>query len=82
MVERCGLRIESFRLWMIGPIVSDLPYRLFAIYACVRWISARYEHDGSVVCLRKRDVVTALLVKWFISRSGVAHSSCSQAQSD
>jgi SAM-dependent methyltransferase len=63
MVERCGLRIESFKFVddLAPDVVSDLPYRLFAYaWLGVRWIfPKRYRNTMVAVCVpsEKRDVV-------------------------
>jgi SAM-dependent methyltransferase len=65
MVERCGLRIESFKFVddLAPDVVSDLPYRIFAYaWLGVRWIfPQRYRNTMVAVCApsERRDVVTA-----------------------
>jgi SAM-dependent methyltransferase len=65
LVERCGLRIESFKFVddLAPDIVSDLPYRLFAYaWLGVRWIfPQRYRNTMVAVCVssEEREVVSA-----------------------
>lgn len=64
MVERCGLRIESFRFVddLAPDVVSDLPYRLFTYaWLGVRWIfPQRYRNTMMAVCVpsEKRNAIT------------------------
>jgi SAM-dependent methyltransferase len=64
MVERCGLRIESFKFVddLAPDVVSDLPYRFFAYaWLGIRWIfPRRYRNTMVAVCVasEKRDFVT------------------------
>jgi len=90
MVERCGLRIESFRFVddLAPDVVSDLPYRLFAyLWLGVRWIfPQRYRNTMVVVCVpaEKGDVVTAAAREMVSSVAPGSRISAhvSQAQSD
>jgi len=65
MVERCGLRIESFQFVddLAPDVVFDLPYRLFAYaWLGIRWIfPRRYRNTMVAVCVpsRRQDVATA-----------------------
>lgn len=65
MVERCGLRIETFKFVddLAPDVVSDLPYRLFAYaWLGVRWIfPERYRNTMVAVCVpsEKLDVIAA-----------------------
>ena len=66
MVERCGLRIETFKFVddLAPDVVSDLPYRLF-VYAWlgVRWVfPKRYRNTMVAVCVpsEKQEVVTTV----------------------
>jgi SAM-dependent methyltransferase len=65
MVERCGLRIESFKFVddLAPDVVSDLPYRLFAYaWLSIRWIfPQRYRNTMVAVCVpsMRLDLVTA-----------------------
>lgn len=65
MVERCGLRIESFRFVddLAPDLVSDLPYRLFTFaWFGIRWIfPRRYQNTMVAVCVPSevREVVGA-----------------------
>jgi SAM-dependent methyltransferase len=65
MVERCGLRIESFRFVddLAPDVVPDLPYRLFTYaWLGVRWIfPQRYRNTMVAVCVpsKSQDVGTA-----------------------
>ncbi|HLZ52764.1 MAG TPA: methyltransferase domain-containing protein [Candidatus Acidoferrum sp.] len=65
MVERCGLRIESFKFVddLAPDVVPDLPYRLFAYaWLGVRWIfPQRYRNTMVAVCVssEEREVVSA-----------------------
>jgi SAM-dependent methyltransferase len=74
MVERCGLRIESFQFVddLAPDVVSDLPYRLFAyVWLGIRWIfPRRYRNTMVAVCVpsETQDVVTTMAY----SRSEVA----------
>jgi SAM-dependent methyltransferase len=74
MVERCGLRIESFRFVddLAPDVVTDLPYRLFThVWLGVRrMFPQRYRNTMVVVCVpsERRDVVKAAAP----GRSGVA----------
>jgi len=64
-VERCGLRIESFKFVddLAPDVVSDLPYRVFAnAWLGIRWIfPRRYRNTMVAVCVpsKRMDVVTA-----------------------
>jgi len=90
MVERCGLRIESFKFVddLAPDVVSDLPYRLFAyLWLGVRWIfPQRYRNTMVAVCVpaEKRDVVTASAREMVSSVGPGSRISAhvSQAQSD
>ena len=65
MVERCGLRIESFKFVddLAPDVVSDLPYRLFTyVWLGVRWIfPQRYRNTMVAVCVssEERELVSA-----------------------
>jgi SAM-dependent methyltransferase len=65
LVERCGLRIESFEFVddLAPDVVSDLPYRLFTYaWLGVRWIfPQRYRNTMVAVCVpsEEREVVSA-----------------------
>ena len=65
MVERCGLRIESFKFVddLAPDVVTDLPYCLFTYaWLGIRWMfPQRYRNTMVAVCVpsEKRDVVTA-----------------------
>ena len=65
IVERCGLRIESFKFVddLAPDVVSDLPYRVFAnAWLGIRWIfPRRYRNTMVAVCVpsKRMDVVTA-----------------------
>jgi SAM-dependent methyltransferase len=60
LVERCGLRIESFRLVddLAPEVVADLPYRLFAYaWLGVRWIfPQRYRNTMVAVCVPSEEL--------------------------
>jgi SAM-dependent methyltransferase len=64
MVERCGLRIESFKFVddLAPDVVSDLPYLIFAFaWLGVRWIfPKRYRNTMVAVCVpvEKHEVAT------------------------